>query len=113
MGIFSLFFSFLVRKIPFAGIELTAQRVRGLRGTSELAGRPADQLILYTNDIVALSYEETGWKMGHWGMEHADIFTRAPGFPMGMLLLASRYYHYWYALSFVIYLQYSLTNPAM
>ena len=36
-----LFFSFLVRKIPFAGIELTSQRVRGLRGTSELPGRPA------------------------------------------------------------------------
>ena len=35
------FFSFLVRKIPFAGIELTSQRVRGLRGTSELPGRPA------------------------------------------------------------------------
>ena len=32
---------FLVRKIPFAGIELTSQRVRGLRGTSELPGRPA------------------------------------------------------------------------
>ena len=29
------------RKIPFAGIELTSQRVRGLRGTSELPGRPA------------------------------------------------------------------------
>ena len=38
---FSLFFCFLVRKIPFAGIELTSQRVRGLRGTSELPGRPA------------------------------------------------------------------------
>ena len=36
-----LFISFLVRKIPFAGIELTSQRVRGLRGTSELPGRPA------------------------------------------------------------------------
>ena len=36
-----LFFSFLVRKVPFAGIELTSQRVRGLRGTSELPGRPA------------------------------------------------------------------------
>ena len=41
LGIFSLSFSFLVRKIPFAGIELTSQRVRGLRGTSELPGRPA------------------------------------------------------------------------
>ena len=41
LGIFILFFSFLVRKIPFAGIELTSQRVRGLRGTSELPGRPA------------------------------------------------------------------------
>ena len=29
LGIFSLFFSFLVRKISFAGIELTPQRVRG------------------------------------------------------------------------------------
>ena len=36
-----LFFCFLVRKIPFAGIVLTSQRVRGLRGTSELPGRPA------------------------------------------------------------------------
>ena len=36
-----LFFCFLVRKIPLAGIELTSQRVRGLRGTSELPGRPA------------------------------------------------------------------------
>ena len=27
-----------MRKIPFAGIELTSQRVRGLRGTSELPG---------------------------------------------------------------------------
>ena len=30
-----------MRKIPFAGIELTSQRVRGLRGTSELPERPA------------------------------------------------------------------------
>ena len=37
-----LFFSFLVRKIPFAGIELTSQRVRGLRGTSELPGRKSE-----------------------------------------------------------------------
>ena len=48
LGIFILFFCFLVRKIPFAGIELTSQRVRGLRGTSELPGRPAlDTIILY------------------------------------------------------------------
>ena len=31
-GIFSFSFSFLVRKIPFAGIELTSQRVRRLQG---------------------------------------------------------------------------------
>ena len=30
-----------MRKIPFARVELTSQRVRGLRGTSELPGRPA------------------------------------------------------------------------
>ena len=29
LGIFTSFFSFSVRKIPFAGIELTSQRVRG------------------------------------------------------------------------------------
>ena len=40
LGIFFFFVSsVLVRKIPFAGIELTSQRVRGLRGTSELPGR--------------------------------------------------------------------------
>ena len=39
LGIFIFVFYFLVRKIPFAGIELTSQRVRGLRGTSELPGR--------------------------------------------------------------------------
>ena len=39
----SFVFSFLVIKIPFAGIELTSQRVRGLRGTSELPGRPASK----------------------------------------------------------------------
>ena len=33
-------FSFLVRKIPFAGIELTSQHVRGYVNTSELPGRP-------------------------------------------------------------------------
>ena len=32
LGIFILFFLFLVRKIPFAGIELASQRVRRLRG---------------------------------------------------------------------------------
>ena len=49
-----LFFSccFLARKIPFAGVELTSHRGRGLRGTSELPGRPAvhnvDLLLLNT-----------------------------------------------------------------
>ena len=47
-----LFFCFFVRKIPFAGVELTSQRVRGLRGTSELPGRPAATeyiIILYAS----------------------------------------------------------------
>ena len=40
LGIFILvFLVFLVRKMPFAGIELTSQRVRRLRGTFELPGR--------------------------------------------------------------------------
>ena len=41
LGIFILFFSFLVRKIPLAGIELTSQRVRGLRGTVKKGKRGA------------------------------------------------------------------------
>ena len=45
LGIIYFFCSFLVRKIPFAGVELTSQRVRGLRGTSELPGRPAVNII--------------------------------------------------------------------
>ena len=36
-----------MRKILFAGIELTSQRVRGLRGTSELPGRPAQVNIIF------------------------------------------------------------------
>ena len=36
-----------MRKIPFAGIEHTSQRVRGLRCTSELPGRPAYVLVDY------------------------------------------------------------------
>ena len=39
--LFLFFTFFLVRKILFAGIEVTSQRVRGLRGASELPGRPA------------------------------------------------------------------------
>ena len=46
LGIFILFFCFLVRKIPLAGIELTSQRVRGLLDTSELPGRPAGKLVI-------------------------------------------------------------------
>ena len=38
-----------MKKIPFAGIELTSQRVRGLRGTSELPGRPATMLFLFSS----------------------------------------------------------------
>ena len=40
------FFSFLVRKIPFAGVELMSQRVRALRGTSELPGRPVSTTVV-------------------------------------------------------------------
>ena len=35
-----------MRKIPFAGVELTSQRVRGLRGTSRLPGRPAVYFVI-------------------------------------------------------------------
>ena len=42
-----------MRKIPFAEIELTSQRVRGLRGTSELPGRP----VIFEESIVKEKYE--------------------------------------------------------
>ena len=35
-----------MRKIPFAGIELTSQRVRGLRDTSELPGRGCSVILI-------------------------------------------------------------------
>ena len=50
-----LFFSILVRKIPFAGVELTSQRVRGLRGTSELPGRSV--LMKLKNPILILGIQ--------------------------------------------------------
>ena len=37
-----------MRKIPFAGIELTSQRVRRLRGTSEVPGRPVSDQSFYS-----------------------------------------------------------------
>ena len=45
LGIFILVFYFLVRKIPFAGIELTSQRVRRLRGAYWATG--VDRLQCY------------------------------------------------------------------
>ena len=52
LGLFILFFSFfLVRKISFAGIELTSQRVRGLRGTSDLPGPPAIHKQKYSSTV--------------------------------------------------------------
>ena len=40
-----------MRKIPFAWIELTFQRVRGLRCTSELPGRPAVSIRLPQSNL--------------------------------------------------------------
>ena len=65
-----------MRKIPFAGIELTSQRVRGLRGTSELPGRPAnfrsseintdvDYNIFCTNIILETQSDSRYCKVGH------------------------------------------------
>ena len=49
-----------MRKIPFAGIELTSQRVRRLRGTSELPGRPAygGIVLIKPRLSVALAFRE-------------------------------------------------------
>ena len=87
LGIFSFVFSFfLVRKIPFDGIELTSQRVRGLRGTSELPGRPAYNYIKSSVSIIDTpanrrsntnyTFEETG--RGSCGFSiDVSLFTRS------------------------------------
>ena len=51
------FFSFLVRKIPFAGIELTSQRVTGLRGTSELPGCMYVCMYVYMYEVTCAFYQ--------------------------------------------------------
>ena len=53
------FLVFLVIKIPFAGVELTSQRVRGLRGTSELPGRPVREEIKKKTTNVLFLYERS------------------------------------------------------
>ena len=75
LGIFILFYSFLVRKIPFAGIELTSQRVRGLRGTSELPGRPIYYIYIYISFFYLISLIADGPNYyhpacGHKGSSH-------------------------------------------
>ena len=64
-----------MRKIPFAGIELKSQRVRGLRGTSELPGRPAR----YTVSIFTGVYRTLVHKIrlhGRRGKGMAESFLR-------------------------------------
>ena len=46
LGIFIFVFYYFSEKNPVAGIELTSQRVRGLRGTSELPGGPCRDVIV-------------------------------------------------------------------
>ena len=57
-----------MRKIPFAGVELTSQRVRGLRGTSELPGRPRRE------------FEELSFEIGKESMR--DYIARAKALVM-------------------------------
>ena len=45
--------------IPFAGIELTSQRVRGLRGTSELPGRRANLVSEHRSNTIELQLDTT------------------------------------------------------
>ena len=65
--IFIFIFIFLMRKIPFAVVELTSQRVRGLRGTSELPGRPASPFHEYP---VSCMYVCTYVRMYIWMYGH-------------------------------------------
>ena len=61
-----------MRKIPFAGVELTSQRVRGLRGTSELPGRPAVGYMLMITAVLFIVLYVKGVTILVCGrMEHA------------------------------------------
>ena len=75
-----LFFTFLVRKIPFAGIELTSQRVRGLRGTSEL---PAFKFENTTLSIILRNWKITTHICRHarepYGGVHPTVYNGCCG----------------------------------
>ena len=55
-----LVFSFLVRKISFAGIEFTSQRIRGLRGTS-------DTPIYCSHTVYCIFYLRLSFRAGAMG----------------------------------------------
>ena len=75
-----LFFSFLVRKIPFAGVELMSQRVRGLRCTSELPGRPASSVKQNNYEVERITEQTPNTRVNMVGMfsifvnHHKHIF---------------------------------------
>ena len=52
-----------MRKIPFAGIELTSQRVRG---TSELPGRPASPLRMNMSFFIGYGKDDVVFLVQSW-----------------------------------------------
>ena len=74
------FLTFLVRKIPFAGIELTSQRVRGLRGTSELPGRPAASTVVHAIncDNTIVPYSLISSNVNKYSGVHLVQFSASP-----------------------------------
>ena len=61
-----------MRKLPFAGIELTSQRVRGLRDTSELPGR------LAAGGARAQARRSTGYVLGGLPLEKSRGLRGGP-----------------------------------
>ena len=83
LGIFCFcLFSFLVRKIPFAGIELKSQRVRGLRGTSELPGRPAHCVprLWFWCPCMAINVSVTRYTVDPMRLNWGTLLIRSRGF---------------------------------
>ena len=67
-----------MRKIPFAEVELTSQRVRGLRGTSELPWRPAsvgDDNSVQPDDMLTLRFIKNGVLTGEKSMNYKQPRT--------------------------------------
>ena len=82
---------FLVRKILFAGVELTFQRVRG--GTSELPGRPASNKTTWY--MIVLPYVVDNFPVYLRGFREFESFLQDSFFDSGFCSEKRQYLESW------------------